>query len=227
METYNFAITDEAKNNKNVNIQQEDISKKNHLQDDKSSINSKSLISNHTKAAKTCSDSQSLEKRKDNKRVFIVGDCNIKHLNGYVIGGKTGKCNVNVRPFDGTKVRCMKDHIKPVIRDKPDRIIVHVEVNDILSDKDAGDIAESIADLTMSAKSPTCDVSISNIITRKDIYQHKAQKVNNHLKEVCTNKSITLFDHNKNIKHQHLNKSKLNLTKRVTNILSITFVLEI
>ena len=183
------------KNNKNVNIQQEDISKKNHLQDGKSSINSKTLISNHTKAAKTSSDSQSVEKKKGNKRVFIVGDCNIKHLNGYVIGGKTGNCNVNVRPSDGTKVRCMEDHIKPVIRDKPDRIIVHVEANDILSDKDAGDIAKSIADLTMSAKSPTCDVSISKIITRKDIYQHKAQKVNNHLKEVCTNKNITLIDH--------------------------------
>ena len=58
----------------------------------------------------------------------------------------------------------------------------------------------------MSAKSPTCDVSISNIITRKDKHQHKAQIVNNHLKEICTNKNINLIDHSKNIKHQHLNK---------------------
>ena len=36
----------------------------------------------------------------------------------------------------------------------------------------------------MSAKSPTCDVSISNIITRKDKHQHKAQIVNNYLKEM-------------------------------------------
>ena len=44
---------------------------------------------------------------------------------------------------------------------------------------------------------------------------------------MCTNKSINLIDHNKSIKHQHLNKSKLHLTKRGTNILSTTFVQEI
>ena len=117
----------------------------------------------------------------------------------------------------------MVDHVKPIIPDKPDHIIFHVGTNGIPSDEDAGDIAKSIADLAISAKSPTCDVSISNILTRKDKHQHKAQIVNNHLKEICTNKNINLIDHSKNIKHQHLNKSKLHLTKRGTNILSITF----
>ena len=71
---------------------------------------------------------------------------------------------------------------QPIIRDKPDHIIFHVGTNDIPSDKDAGDIAKSIADLAMSAKSPACDVSISNITTTKGKHQHKAQIVNNHLK---------------------------------------------
>ena len=121
----------------------------------------------------------------------------------------------------------MVDHTKPVIRGKPDHITAHVETNDIPSDKDAGDIAKSIADVTMVAKSPTSDVPISNIITRRDIYQHKGQELNNHLKDMCTNKNTTLTDRNKNIKQQHLSKSKLHLTKRVTNILSISFVREI
>ena len=185
------------------------------------------MISNDITAAKTCNDSQSVGKRKDNKRVFIVDDSIIKHLNGYVIGGKTGNCNVYVRPSNGAKVRCMVDHIKPVMRDKPDHIIFHVGTNDIPLDKDAGDIAKSIIDLAMSVKSPTCDVSISNIITRKDKHQHKAQEVDNHLKKMCTNKNINLIDNSKNIKHQHLNKSKLHLTKRGTNLLSTTFVREI
>ena len=141
--------------------------------------------------------------------------------------GKTGNCNVYVRPSHGEKVRCMVDHVKPVMRDKPDHIIFHVGTNDIPSDEDAGDIEKSIADLNMSAKSPTCDVSISNIITRKDKHQHKAQEKNNHLKEMCTNKKINLIDHSKNIKHQHLNKWKLHLSSRGTNILSTTFVREI
>ena len=76
----------------------------------------------------------------------------------------------------------------------------------------------------MSAKSLACDISINNIITRKDKHEHKAQIVNNHLKEMCTNKNINLIDHSKNIKHQHLNKSKLHLTKRATNMISTTSV---
>ena len=118
----------------------------------------------------------------------------------------------------------MVDHIKLVIRDKPDHVIFHAGTNDIPSDKDPGNIAKSIVDLTISPKSPTCDVSIYNIITRKDKHQHKAQEVNNHLKEMCTNKNINLIDQNKNLKKQHLKKSRLHLTKRGTNILSTTFV---
>ena len=60
---------------------------------------------------------------------------------------------------------------KPCIRDKPDHIF-HVGINDIPSDKDAGDITKSIVELAMSAKSLTSDVSISNIITIGDKHQH-------------------------------------------------------
>ena len=79
----------------------------------------------------------------------------------------------------------------------------------------------------MSAKSPTCDASISNILTRKGKHQHKAQEVNNHLKEMCANKSMNLIDHSKSKKQYNLNKSKLHLTKRGINILLTTYVREI
>ena len=109
------------------------------------------------------------------------------------------------------------------MRDKPNQIIFHVVTDEIPSDKDPRNIAKSIVDLAMSAKSPACDASISNIITRIHKHQHKAQEVNNHLQDMCTNKNINLIDHSKNIKHQHLNKSKLHLTKKGTNILSTTY----
>ena len=51
---------------------------------------------NNITAAKACNDSQLVEHRKDNKRVFMVGNSFIKHLNGYAIGGKTGNCTVYV-----------------------------------------------------------------------------------------------------------------------------------
>ena len=85
---------------------------------------------------------------------------------------------IYVKPSHGAKVRCLVD--QPIIRDKPDHISFHVGANDIPSDKDAGDNVKPIVDLAMSAKSPICDVSISNIITTKDKHQHKAQVENNH-----------------------------------------------
>ena len=103
-ETNSFSVTDETKNNTNVNVQQEDISQKNHLQDGKRGINRKLPSSNNITAGKRCNDSQLVGKRKDNKQVFIVGDSIIKHLNRYVIGGKTGNCNVHVRPSHSGKV---------------------------------------------------------------------------------------------------------------------------
>ena len=107
-------------------------------------------------------------------------------------------------------------------------IIFRAGTNDIPSDKDAGDIAKSIFDLAMSSKYPlTYDVSTSNIITGKDKHQHKAQIVNNNLREMCTSKNINLIDHSKSIKHQHLNESKLRQIKRGPNMLSATFVREI
>ena len=165
------------------------------------------MIFSDITAAKTCNDSQLVEKRKVNKRVFIAGDIIINHLNVYEIGGKTGNCNVYVRPAHGAKILCMVDHVKSVMRDKLYHSIFHVVTNDIPSDKDAGDIAKSIVDLAMPAKFPTCDVSISNI-TRKDKHQYKAQEVNNHPRKMCTNKNINLIIHSKNAKQQHLNKSK-------------------
>ena len=167
------------------------------------------------------------KKASDEKRVYIVGDSIIKNVNGYDVSGKADQCRVYIRPSLGAKVRCMEDHIKPVIRDKPDHIIFHIGTNDVPSSKDAQEISNSIIELALSAKSESCDVSISNIVVRKDRHQNKCQEVNDHLKEMCREKNINLIDHSKTIRTQHLNKSRLHLTKKGTSILSSTFIREI
>ena len=169
----------------------------------------------------------SQQKKSDEKRVFIVGDSIIKNINGHDVSGKTEHCRVYIRPSLGAKVRCMEDHIKLVIRDNPDDVVFHIGTNDVPSDKSAEDIAKSIVELALSAKSASCDVSISNIVVRKDGHQNKCQEVNYHLKEICIEKNINLIDHSKNIKPQHLNKLRLHLTKKGTSILSKTFIQEI
>ena len=95
-----------------ANIQQEDISKENHLQDGENGI---------FDIQRYCSS----KKMKDNKRVFIVVEGIIKRLNGYVIDGKTGNCDVYVRQSNGAKVRCIVNHIKPVRWNNLDHIVFH------------------------------------------------------------------------------------------------------
>ena len=169
-----------------------------------------------------------VEKTSDEKRIFIVGDSIIKNVNGYEVCGKIDHCRFYIRPSLSAKVRCMEDHIKPVLRDKHDHIIFHIGTNDIPSNKNSEDIANSIIELVLSAKSESCyDASISNIVVRKDRHQNKCQEVNDHLKEKCKEKNINLIDHSKSIKPQQLNKSRLHLTKKGTSILSSTFIREI
>ena len=94
----------------------------------------------------------SQRKKSDEKRVFIVGDSIIKNVNGYDVSDNTEQCRIYIRPSLGAKVRCMEDHIKPVIRDNPDHVIFHIGTNDVPSEKSAEDIAKSIVELALSTK---------------------------------------------------------------------------
>ena len=68
---------------------------------------------------------------------------------------KLCNANVYVRQFAGAKVRCMKDHIKPTLREKPDHIVFHVGTNDLVSDRPPDLIAKSIVDVSSSMKMKT------------------------------------------------------------------------
>ena len=47
----------------------------------------------------------------------------LKHLKGYYMSKKVGDCNVFVRSFSGTKLRCIKEHTKLTMREKLDHVI--------------------------------------------------------------------------------------------------------
>ena len=59
----------------------------------------------------------------------------------------------------------MKDHIKPTLRGKPDRIVLHVGTNDLVSDWPPDLIAKLIEDVASSMKNENHDVTVSNIRT--------------------------------------------------------------
>ena len=114
-----------------------------------------------------------MRKPSSTKQVYIVGDSIVKHVNGYGISRKTENSKVFVCPSHRATVRCMADHVKPVLRDNPDHKVFHIGTNDVPSNKTPETITKSILDLAISSKSTTCDVSTSNSLIRKGKQQQK------------------------------------------------------
>ena len=91
---------------------------------------------------------------------------------------KLKNANVHVRHFTDVKVRCMKDHIKPSLIEKPDHIVLHLDTNDFDSDRQPYLHVKSIADVASSMKNEKHHVTASNIVTRADHFKEKAKAVN-------------------------------------------------
>ena len=62
------------------------------------------------------------------KRVFIIGD---SILNGISEHGLNKNHDVKVRSHSRPTSQDINDHIKPIIRRKPDLIIIHAGTNDL------------------------------------------------------------------------------------------------
>ena len=69
----------------------------------------------------------------EKKKVFILGDSMVKHVQGWDITKKLeNKHKVYIRQFTGSKVICMNDYVKLCIcENNPDHIMFHVGTNDI------------------------------------------------------------------------------------------------
>ena len=145
-----------------------------------------------------------------------------KNLKDWKVSKKLRNANVYVRHFAVVKVRCMKDRIKPTVKEKPDHIVLHLGTNDLASDRPPDLIAKSIVDVASSMKNENHDVTVSNIITRTDHLKEKANEVSDYLSKLCMEGTIYLIDHSKTLKTQHLNGSKLHLNRRGTPILQNT-----
>ena len=82
---------------------------------------------NHRSDKKSNNSSTSVISEK--KNIVILGDNMIKHDNGYDKSKRLENCKVYVKRFSGSKVRCIKDHIKPSMRQKPNHTILHAGTN--------------------------------------------------------------------------------------------------
>ena len=115
-------------------------------------------------------------------------------------------CKVYEWSFPGAKVQCMDDYKKLSIRDEPDHFIVHVGTNDLNSEVSSKSIAESIVYLTVTLKTESNNVSVSNIVLRTDnsLSNQKQYEVNSHLKDLCEERNLYLIENTEKFKSYRL-----------------------
>ena len=137
-------------------------------------------------------------------------------------------CKVNVKQFSGARANCMKDYMKPSLRENPDNFILHVGTDDLNSKRSPELIAKSIVDRATTLKGNSRDVSVSNIIVRthNSNLNEKRCEVNAHLTEMCKERKLNLINHSKKIKPNHLNRGKLHRQKG-SKVLGDAFLKEI
>ena len=159
---------------------------------------------------------------KERKRVYVLGD---SIINGIEEKGLSLNHFVKVRKDPGDNTEDMIDHVKPIIRKKPDMIIVHFGTNDIMGDITAGKAnknTQKIIDM-VKVESPDADIAVSLCTVRKD-KQGFAKKVDSHnaiLREVAT-RNVYLID-NKNIDDTGLGMKRLHLNRKGISFLANNF----
>ena len=139
-----------------------------------------------------------------------------KHVQGWDITKRIdNKRKVYVRQFSGSKVDCVKDYMKPYIRENNlDHLIFHVETNDAPSEKKQKEV-----------KARKLDASISSIIPRNDNWDNWDNwEVNIYLKDLCESNNILFISNTTINPKKHLNNSRLHLNPKGSNKLRDNFV---
>ena len=161
------------------------------------------------------------EKKYTRKRVFIIGD---SILNGISENGLNKSHDVKVRPHSGATSQDIKDHIKPIIRRKPDLIIIHAGTNDLTKGCNTVDEMNEIIDAAKS-DCPSTEIVISSLTTRRDSVgmPRKVKNLNRKLKDACDKHQMKMID-NSNLDAECLSAKNLHLNPRGNSLLARNFL---
>lgn len=132
------------------------------------------------------------------------------------------KYNVKVRAFSGATVTDMFDYITPLLRKKPDIILLHVGTNDT-SFSSADEILKNIEHLTHYIRNnlPSTKVIVSTPTIRSD--NGKANLTTINLAGLIKNSGIDFMD-NSNIHSEHLGRKGLHLNSKGTGRLAMNTI---
>ena len=166
------------------------------------------------------SGNNNLEPNRSKKSTIIAGDSILKHLQGRNLSDPQSK--VQVSSFPGCSTADMIDHIRPLVRRKPDTIIIHVGTNSLRITSSSRQCADEIVDLARMVEQEGISTAISSITTRADDPElsKRATEVNKMLRKFCRQNDWGFIEHNNIVADKHLNRSRLHLNRAGTNLLS-------
>ena len=141
----------------------------------------------------------------------------IKRIQGRKLGEKVGQ-RVIVKSFPGATTTDMKDYLKPALKRKPQRIILHTGTND-LSKSTPVQVADNIVDLARMIESESdAEIILSEIvITEDNIPDDKINTVNK-LVNRYTNQNGWAIMWNDNITKHHLDGRGLHLNEESISV---------
>jgi hypothetical protein len=132
-----------------------------------------------------------------------------------------------MKSFSGSKIEDMTDYLKPLIRRKPDEIILHIGTNN-LKDSSATpqQLAGGISNLGTQIRnsSPSTKICLSALLIRNDNSDlvTKIQDINKRVRDICVSKNWSYID-NSNVDKSCLNRRGLHLNRRGSDLLSRKF----
>ena len=162
-------------------------------------------------------------KQRQRKNVVIIGDSILNGLNEH---GLKKRHNVRIRAHSGATSLDIKDHIRPIMRRKPDCVLLHCGTND-LTNKDGIDKVETIKEIMSEAKdeSPHTTIVLSSLTMRRDHggMSNKVNELNRSLKKLAKEQGIPIID-NSNVDNSCLSTRKLHLNRKGDSTLARNFV---
>ena len=123
--------------------------------------------------------------------------------------------------LSGADTSNMHDFLKPLIKKKPSRIIVHCGTNDLAINQ-VENIPMNIRDFANTITSNGIDCTVSALTLKDDSLAPKASQVNSQLRSLL-GKDIDFIEHN-NVEKGHLNSSRLHLNGRGTGRPAFNFI---
>ena len=165
-------------------------------------------------------DVEENETNEERRAIFIVGDSMVKELKGFELSKSIGhKKLVKVRSHPGATIRCLTDHLQPIIRNKDaEHILLHIGTNDLKLEKTPVQICHEIINLAAAIRDKDFKVSVSGIIQRNDHLNNKHLLVNDSLKEICGIVGIPFVSNGTIRPDFYLNASGLHLNKKDNNV---------